>query len=144
MKMPVTWGIDHAACMVVATAEGVLRAHDIEDYLDGVARAATLSYRKIFDMSRCSPELSPLDITALGNRIRAYMNVTPMGPVAIVAGTDETYLHARLFEALAVADRPLKIFRERQAARHWLDSQPAPVPVEWSATSDLSPTAPRL
>jgi hypothetical protein len=143
MKMPVTWGIDHAACMVVATAEGVLRAHDIEDYLDGVARAATLSYRKIFDMSQCSPELSPLDMMALGNRIRAYMNVAPMGPVAIVAGSDETYRHARLFETLAVADRPLKIFRERQAARHWLDSQPA-VPVEWSATSDLSPTAPRL
>ena len=141
--MPVTWGIDHAACMVVATAEGVLRAHDIEDCLDGVARAATLSYRKFFDMSRCSTELSPLDMMALGDRIRAYRMVTPMGPVAIVASTDETYRHARLFEALVVADRPLKIFREHEAACHWLASQPAPVPVEWPATSDLTPTPPR-
>jgi hypothetical protein len=134
--MPVTWGIDHATCMVVATAEGVLRSNDIEDYLDGVARAATLSYRKIFDMSRCAPELSTDDIMAFGARLRGYMNISPMGPVAIVAGSDETYMSARLFEALAVANRPLKIFREHQAARDWLDSQPTQVPFapEWPAT----------
>src|SRR5437879_5015565 len=98
--MPLTWGIDHATCMVVATAEGVLRSNDIEDYLDGVARAATLSYRKIFDMSRCAPQLSRDDMMAFGARMRGYMNISPMGPVAIVAGSDETYMPAHLFEAL--------------------------------------------
>jgi hypothetical protein len=35
-----------------------------------------------------------------------------------------SYQQARMFAALAEADRPIKIFRELHLARQWLDSQP--------------------
>ena len=59
---------------------------------------------------------------ALGARIRAYISVGPIGPLAIVASTDRSYGQARMFTALAEADRPIRIFRELHAARRWLDS----------------------
>jgi hypothetical protein len=62
---------------------------------------------------------------ALGARIRAYTAIGPIGPLAIVATTDRSYGQARMFTALAEADRPIKIFRELHAARRWLDAQTA-------------------
>jgi hypothetical protein len=59
---------------------------------------------------------------ALGARIRAYISIGQIGPLAIVASTDRSYGQARMFMALAEADRPVKIFRELHAARRWLDS----------------------
>lgn len=137
--MPILWAIDHPTRLVVATAKGVLRLKDIEDYLEGMALAATLSYRKLFDMTQCSPALSKEDMFALGARVRDFNSMGAMGPAAIVAASDETYQQARLIESFAVADRPLKIFRELQTARDWLDAEPGVtrpplVPDEWLTT----------
>jgi hypothetical protein len=44
-----------------------------------------------------------------------------LSPPAIVAATENSYGHAGMFTALAVADRPIRIFRELQAACKWLD-----------------------
>ena len=118
--MPVRWTIDHSARLIVATAEDVLCSEDIENYLDGVAAAATLSYRKLFDMTHCWPALREEDMPALGARIRNHEARGRMGEVVIVAVSDEAYQQARLFEALVVADRPLKIVRDTRAAYAWL------------------------
>jgi hypothetical protein len=61
---------------------------------------------------------------ALGARIRAYHAMGPMGALAIVAVSENTYGLARLFGALAAADRPIKIFRDLKAARRWIEEQP--------------------
>jgi hypothetical protein len=63
------------------------------------------------------------DLMALGGRIRAYIPLGPIGPLAIVATTEKSYGQARMFTALAEADRPIKIFRELHVARRWLDEQ---------------------
>ena len=52
--MPLTWVIDHPARMVVATGAGILRLEDFEAALDELARPATLSYRKLVDLTHCS------------------------------------------------------------------------------------------
>ena len=49
--MPIVWGVNHAARLVSAKATGELGRTDIEDYLDGLVAAATLSYRKVLDMA---------------------------------------------------------------------------------------------
>jgi hypothetical protein len=119
--MPVQWTISHPTRLVIAVAKGELRLTDVEDYLDGVVMANALPYRKIFDTTDATIDLSEDDMMALGARIRAYGGMDRMGPLAIVATTDRSYRQARLFAALAVADRPLKIFRELHLARRWLD-----------------------
>ena len=103
-------------------AKGELRLTHIEAYLDEVVTANALAYRKIFDMTQATPRLDDDDLMALGARIRAYIALGEIGPLAIVATTDESYEQAMMFATLAVADRPIRIFRELHLARQWLDA----------------------
>jgi len=123
--MPVQWTISHPTRLVIAVAKDELRLQDIESYLEAIVAAGALSYRKIFDTTGATGSLSEDDLMALGARIRAYTAIGRIGPLAIVASTDKSYGQARMFTALAEADRPIKIFRELHAARHWLDAQTA-------------------
>lgn len=119
--MPVQWTISKPHQLVIAVARDELRLADVEEYLDGVAVADALPYRKIFDTTNASMMLSDADMMVLGARIRAYLKMGKLGPLAIVAVTEHAYQQARLFEVLAEGDRPVKIFRELHLAREWLD-----------------------
>jgi len=123
--MPVQWTVSQPTRLVIAVAKGELRLRDIETYLDEVVTANALAYRKIFDMTQATPKLGDDDMMALGARIRAYISLGEIGPLAIVATTDKSFQQARMFAALAEADRPIKIFRELHLARQWLDAQSA-------------------
>jgi hypothetical protein len=129
--MPIVWGVDHGARMVVATAEGVLRKSDFEDYLDGLSGAAVFCLRKMFDMGQASLDLSEADMMTIGALIRDHVGAGPAGPVAVVAAADEPYGQAKRLASLVAVGRPLKVFREASAAREWLDTvvnQPLPAP----------------
>jgi len=45
--MPIQWTISHPAKLVVTVCRGAITREDIERYLDAVAVADTLTYRKI-------------------------------------------------------------------------------------------------
>jgi hypothetical protein len=119
--MPVQWTVSHPTRLVIAVARGDLRLQEIEAYLDEIVTAGLLEYRKIFDLTQAAPNLSDDDLFKLGARIRAYISLGRIGPLAIVATTDSSYQQARMFAALAEADRPIRIFRELHLARQWLD-----------------------
>lgn len=121
--MPIHWTISHPTRLVVAVCRDIVSLADIEAYLDGVVVAGAMPYRKIFELHDAVAGLGDDDMLALGARIQAFASVPePMGPLAIVALTDEQYEYARRYAALAAARRPLKIFRELHLARQWLDS----------------------
>jgi hypothetical protein len=125
--MPVTWTISVPNRLVIAVCKAPVTRKDVEDYLDAVVVAGALPYRKIFDLGGAKLEHTDEDMMALGARIQAYAQQygEPMGPLAIVAASDEAFEQARMFTALAEATRPIKIFRELHLARRWLDEQPA-------------------
>lgn len=83
-----------------------------------------MSYRKIFEMTHTPQALSEENLKALGQRMLFYAQHGQIGPVAIVAASDESYAQARIFADAATINRPLQIFRELHAARQWLDAQP--------------------
>jgi hypothetical protein len=122
--MPIHWTISHPDRLVVAVCEGVVCRSDVEAYLDDIVVAGTLPYRKIFETRDAIAKVDDNDMMALGARIQAYVNtaIEPMGPLAIVAATQEGYEYARLYRVLSEGRRPLKIFRNLQTARRWLDS----------------------
>lgn len=122
--MPITWKIDHEARLLTAVAEGDVTLGDLEKYLDAVVVAGSMPYRKLFDGTRGESTMTDEEMMALGARIRAYHAMGPMGALAIVAVSENTYGLARLFGALAAADRPIKIFRDLKAARRWIEEQP--------------------
>jgi hypothetical protein len=122
--VPITWKIDHEARLLMAVAEGDVTLGDLEEYLDAVVVAGSMPYRKLFDGTRGESTMTDEEMMALGARIRAYHAMGPMGALAIVAASENTYGLARLFGALAAADRPIKIFRDLKAARRWIEEQP--------------------
>jgi hypothetical protein len=120
--MPVLWNAFHATCLVTITFTGIISRQDIDDCTDGIMTPATLSYRKLVDLTEASLALSREDVAALAERVREHSRTGAIGALAfIVLPGDEE--HRRLFEALsAAADRPLKVFCDLQAARDWLDA----------------------
>jgi hypothetical protein len=122
-RVAITWTIDHDQRLLTAVCQGDVTLRDLEEYLDAVVVAGSMPYRKLFDGSRGTSAISDEEMVLLGARIRAYHGDGPMGALAIVVTTEHTHGLARLFGALAAADRPIKIFRDGRAARRWLEAQ---------------------
>ncbi|HSI00370.1 MAG TPA: hypothetical protein VLA02_07185 [Reyranella sp.] len=121
--MPVHWTISHPARLVIAVAKDDLNVADIEQYFAGVTAEGAMAYRKIFEVTETPTALNDENLKALGQRIMLYAEHGQVGPVAIVAGSDESYAKVQVFAEAARARRPLQIFRELHAARRWLDEQ---------------------
>lgn len=64
--------------------------------------------------------LSDENFKALGGIIQRYALTGKIGPVAIVAESDEAFRQAQVFASAASAERPVKIFRQQQEAARWL------------------------
>jgi hypothetical protein len=124
--MPVHWTISHPNRLVVAVAKETVSVQDIEQYFTGVTAGGGMSYRKIFEITHSPMALSDENLKALGQRVMYYAQHGQVGPVAIVAASDESYAQATVFADAAKASRPLQIFRELHVARRWLDDQDVP------------------
>ena len=122
--MPVHWTVSHSTRLVVAVAKDDVTVADIEKYFAGVTADGAMSYRKIFEITHTPSALNAENLQALGARVVYYAQHGQIGPVAIVAASDESYSQAQIFASAAAVRRPLAIFRELHAARQWLDAQP--------------------
>src|SRR5688572_10678130 len=121
--MPVHWTISHPARLVIAVDKDHVKVEDIEQYFTGVTAEGAMAYRKIFEIGTTPMALSEESLRSLGLRVMLYAQHGQVGPVALVAGSDESFVQAQAFAAAAKAGRPLQIFREMHAARRWLDEQ---------------------
>jgi len=121
--MPVHWTISHPARLVIAVAKDEVKVEDIEQYFTGVTTEGAMAYRKIFEIGATPMAMTEEGLKNLGQRVMLYAQHGQVGPVALVAGSDESFAQAQTFAAAANARRPLQIFREMHAARRWLDEQ---------------------
>ena len=124
--MPVHWTVSHSQKLVVAVAKDIVTVADIEQYFAGVTADGAMGYRKIFEITHTPMALTEENLKALGQRVVFYAQHGQIGPIAIVAASDESYAQARIFAGAAQVSRPLQIFRELHAARQWLDTLAAP------------------
>jgi hypothetical protein len=124
--MPVHWTVSHPQRLVVAVAKDEVTVSDIEQYFAGVTADGGMAYRKIFEITHTPLTLSEENLRALGQRVTFYAQHGQIGPLAIVAASEESFAQAQIFAATAQVSRPLQIFRELHAARQWLDQQPVP------------------
>jgi hypothetical protein len=121
--MPVHWTVSHPQRLVVAITKDEVTVADIEQYFAGVTADGAMAYRKIFEITHTPQALSDDNLKALGQRVVFYAQHGQIGPLAIVAASDESFAQARVFADAAQIRRPLQIFRELHAARQWLDAQ---------------------
>ncbi|HYI05365.1 MAG TPA: hypothetical protein VD858_10775 [Reyranella sp.] len=124
--MPVHWTISHPQRLVVAVAKEPVTVADMEQYFAGVTADGGMAYAKIFEITHSPLAISEDNLKALGQRVMFYAQHGQIGPLAIVAASDESYAQAQIFANAATVKRPLQIFRELHAARQWLDAQATP------------------
>ena len=117
--MALEWTISHLDQLVMATARGDVSPREIEDYFHGIRLEGGMAYAKMFLVDSGSM-LSDDNIRTLGGIVERYARTGKIGPVAIVATTDEAFRQVQVFASAARAQRPLRIFREQQEAARWL------------------------
>lgn len=122
--MPLHWTIDSKERLVVAVAEGEVTRDEVQAYLDAVAGAKALAYRKLFDASRGETSMGPEEMMALGAMFRSFHARGKVGPLAIVVPGVKVELVSRVLGILAAADRPMRVFHESEPARRWIESLP--------------------
>lgn len=124
--MPVHWTVSHSKRLVVAVARDEVTVADIEQYFAGVTAEGGMSYRKIFEITHTVSALNEENLKAVAARVMFYAQHGQLGPIAIVAASDESYTQAQSYAEATKGRRPLAIFREIHEARRWLDAQPVP------------------
>ena len=117
------WTIDSKERLFTGIGEGEVTLDDAMSFLEALAGAKALSYRKLFDGRAVQSRMTGDDILAVCAQIRAYHEQGPVGALAIVCTPEQTVEFARLLGALAAADRPIKMFPNLQQGRAWLDLQ---------------------
>ena len=126
--MPLHWTIDSRRRTIDIVAEGAVSVADAMAFFDAIEGAEALAYSKLLDGTRAQPSISGEEMLAIAVRIRAHHAMSAVGALAVVANPDQTEQFARVLGALAVADRPLKVFEELRLARRWLEAQPPQLP----------------
>jgi hypothetical protein len=119
LALALDWTISHSLRLVLARAKDDVSPADIESYFHGVGIQGGISYAKMFLLESASM-MSDENLKTLGGIIRRYSVVDRIGPVAIVAATDEAYRQAAVFAGAATAERPIAVFRQQEQAARWL------------------------
>lgn len=120
--MPLHWTIDSQLKLFVVTADGFVDYAEVNRMLDAMVGADVHGYRKMFNGTLGDTRMSPAELLSLGVRMRSLHATRPMGPLAIVIPEDKYFLIARVLGMLAAAKRPMRVFKDVEKARQWLDS----------------------
>ncbi len=122
VAMPLHWTVSHLQRLVIAVAKGEVQAEEVEAYLEDVFAQGGGPYRKMVDVSQSDSVFDDSVLKSFAAWVRRHASQGPIGPIAIVATSDDSFRQARVFAEAATVDRPIKIFREQHEARRWLNA----------------------
>jgi len=120
--MPITCQINHLDRLVVGVSAGVVTLKDIVTFIDNIVADGTQPYRKIFDARQGTSGLSADDLKALTHRLRSGPVAKPLGPFAVIAGSQGDEL-VQILKPFAEVKRPMRLFKDMASARRWIDHQ---------------------
>ncbi len=121
--MPITAAVDHDARSVRIVLEGRVALGELTEKLDDLVKQGTMPYAKLFDATGAVLAFSDNDVMALAARTRAYAELKPRGPVALVAVGEPTVGILRRFMNLSPGERPLAMFDRIADGAKWLSRQ---------------------
>ena len=122
--MPLHWTIDSGTKLLVAVADGAVALSDLDRLLDIVIGARIVDYRKLFDGHLGEAQMGETELLSVGVRLRSLHAIAGagLGPLALVVRDENYWRVARVLGILAVPKRPMRVFKESEKARAWLDS----------------------
>ena len=118
------WQLESKIRRVTITADGDFTRADVESYLEVIEASGAVTWSKLFDGRFGRLAMSREDMLALGVRFRSYHVKGPVGPLAVVVDGTQVDRVDRLLGILATADRPMRVFRELEPARRWIERLP--------------------
>ena len=121
--MPLHWIINSRAELVSAVAEGDVSFADAMTFLRTLSGAKVTGYRKLFDGRAGTSSMSEQELLMIVVEIRSHHSPGKVGALAVVSNPEQTEPFARVLGALALADRPMRLFDNPTRARNWLDAQ---------------------
>jgi len=121
--MPIYVSVYHLDKIVVGRTDGQVTLADLEGYLDTIAKARAVGYRKIFDSTSGTSALPPRDLEIFRQRLKEFgeQHKGKVGPFAVVTGGERHNRLASVCQTAATADRPMRVFDDIHSARAWLD-----------------------
>jgi len=123
--MPLFWTIDSRRQLFTVTCDGKVDLVDVSEMLDAYVGANGLHYRKLFDGTRGSTDMNEQEILTIGARMRELHALqSTLGALAVVLPDDKYEQVSRVLGILAAAKRPMRVFKDVDKARKWLDSPP--------------------
>jgi hypothetical protein len=120
--MPIHWIIDSRAELVSAVAEGEVSFAEAMAFLRTLTGAKVTGYRKLFDGRAGTSSMSAQELLMICVEIRSHHSLGKVGALAVVSNPGQTEPFARVLGALALADRPMRLFDNPVRARNWLDA----------------------
>jgi hypothetical protein len=119
--MPLYWTADSKQRLFTGLAEDEVGFEDVVAFMEALAGLKAFSFRKLFDICGGRSCMTDDELLAVIAMIRDCHCQEDVGPLAMVATDEQTVRLARLLGALAIADRPFRVFERPKDARHWLD-----------------------
>lgn len=122
--MPLHWTIDSRTKLLAVVADGAVDVADFDRLLDVVIGSNILGFRKLFDGRLGEPRMGETELLSVGVRLRSLHAGAgaALGPLAVVVRDENYWRVARVLGILAVPKRPMRVFKETEKARTWLDS----------------------
>ena len=122
--MALHWTIDSRTKLLVAVADCAVALSDLDRLLDIVVGARIVDYRKLFDGRLGEARMGETELLSVGVRLRSLHAAAGagLGPLALVVRDENYWRVARVLGILAVPKRPMRVFKESEKARAWLDS----------------------
>jgi len=123
--MPLFWTIDSRRQFFTVTCDGKVDLADVKEMVDALVGANGLPYRKLFDGTRGCTDMSEQEMLGIGVRMRElHVLQRDHGALAVVLPDDKYEQISRVLGILAAAKRPMRVFKDGDKARKWLDSPP--------------------
>ena len=122
--MPLHWTIDSRTKLLAIVADGAVDVADFDRLLDVIIGSNIQGFRKLFDSRRGEPRMGEQELLSVGVRFRSLHAEAGavLGPLAVVVRDENYWRVARVLGILAVPKRPMRVFKEADKARAWLDS----------------------
>ena len=118
--MPIDYSIDRDQGYMHTVAEGLVTFRDVRAHLDQERHDQGLALREMIDARGATLALDPLHVRQLVSVLRDLARSHPLGPTAVLVGSDYAFGMLRMLETLVEDVCAIRPFRDEAEAREWL------------------------
>ena len=120
--------IDHGKPLVEIEVNGRVVASEVFEQINRLELENALAYPKLIDARRLQVGFSAEEVMQFAAAISGLGALEVLGPLAVVATSDEATAMARRYIHLSAGQRPAKLFTSIKKAEKWLNAQrPSPL-----------------